>query len=158
MKKDVGSLALWRLWTRPRLRLPRCFTMSTTSEYKAAAGEISAPDIFCSAQTEKKTAKWVNVTEQPEATSPLIYTRKESTSETGLIDPWSPFSSVCTVKEMKLNNLMNTADCGSAASLAAAGEWISANDIQRRFDISQWQRYKSEGDGITGFQFSPPNE
>lgn len=54
--------------------------MSTTREYKAAAGTISALDIFCYTQKKrgKKIQEWVSDTVQPEDTSPLIYTRKES--------------------------------------------------------------------------------
>lgn len=108
--------------------------MSATYEYKAAAGDFS-PDIFCSTQAGKKNAKWVRVTVLPQATSPLIYTGKESTSETSLIDPWSPFSSASAVKKMKLNSLMNIADHGSAASKAGAVR-ITVNAAWFRFDIS----------------------
>ena len=119
---------------RPWLCLPCCFTMSATSEYKAAAGGFLLPTL--SALLRKKKSR--GVTEQPEAISPLIHTRKESTSETCLIDPWSPFSSVSAIKEMKLTNLMNTANCGPAALSAACEEWTAHNNIQFRSDVGQW--------------------
>lgn len=80
---------------------------------------------FSAPLRQKTTEKWVSVTVEPAATSPLVYTGKESTSESGLIDLGSPFSSVSSMKETKLNNLMNTVVCGSAG-LLAGGEHTSA--------------------------------